>query len=311
MSQPRQRLVLVDGNSLLHRAYHALPKDFTNSQGQPTGAVYGFASMLLKVIEELKPDFLAVAFDRKGPTFRHAEYVDYKKGRPEMDSELVSQIPLVEKLLTQLAVPFFAVEGYEGEDIVASLNRQAGEKQDNLLTYIVTGDRDLLQLVDKDTIVYAPLRGISETITYDPQTVERSLGIFPSQVPDYKGLRGDASDRIPGVAGVGEKTAAMLLKEFGSLEGIYQNLGKVKPALAKKLAQEAESAALSKRLATIVADAPITLDLKKCRFGTNSRQIVTALQSFGFKSLAGRVSKEPVKEKATKPEESSGQVGLW
>ncbi|MDP2874040.1 MAG: 5'-3' exonuclease H3TH domain-containing protein, partial [bacterium] len=219
-------LVLIDGNSLLHRAYHALPKVFTNSAGQPTGAVYGFASMLLKVIEDLKPDFMAVAFDERGPTFRHVEYVGYKKGRPEMDSELVTQVPIVRQLLTELQVPFFSLQGFEGDDIIASLNQQAGEGHSHLKTYIVTGDLDMLQLVDQDTFVYAPKKGISETITYDPQVVKETQGLNPWQITDYKGLRGDASDRIPGVRGIGEKTARALLQKFNSLEEIYQNLGK-------------------------------------------------------------------------------------
>ncbi|MDP2874224.1 MAG: 5'-3' exonuclease H3TH domain-containing protein, partial [bacterium] len=309
----------------LHRAYHALPKVFTNSAGQPTGAVYGFASMLLKVIEDLKPDFMAVAFDERGPTFRHVEYVDYKKGRPEMDSELVTQVPLVRQLLTELQVPFFSLQGFEGDDIIASLNRQAarlaphlsesprdskrvghliepsgsdmaggrGEKHSHLKTFIVTGDMDMLQLVDQDTFVYAPKKGISEIITYDPQVVKETQGLNPSQITDYKGLRGDASDRIPGVRGIGEKTALALLQEFNSLEEIYQNLGKVEPKVAKKLAEDAEAAALSKKLATVVPDVPITLELDKCRFRARDKvKMAEVLRSFGFKSLAKRLVPE-------------------
>lgn len=291
-------LVLVDGNSLLHRAYHALPKVFTNSAGQPTGAVFGFASMLLKVIEDLRPGYLAVAFDEKGPTFRHAEYVDYKKGRPEMDSDLVVQLPLVRQLLTELGVPFFGIQGYEGDDIIASLNQQAGEKFSGLKTYIVTGDLDMLQLVDQNTFVYAPKKGISETITYDPQVVKETQGLYPRQITDYKGLRGDASDRIPGVKGIGEKTARDLLQKFNSLEEIYRNLGEVEPAVAKKLAEDAEAAALSKKLATVVPDAPITLELDKCRFRARDKaKMAKVLRSFGFKSLAKRLASEKIPEK--------------
>lgn len=295
-------LVLIDGNSLLHRAYHALPKVFTNSAGQPTGAVYGFASMLLKVIEDLRPDYLAVAFDEKGPTFRHAQYVDYKKGRPEMDSELVAQVPLVRQLLTELQVPFFSLQGYEGDDIIASLNQQAGlpatPKHSYLKTYIVTGDLDMLQLVDQDTFVYAPKKGISETITYDPQVVKETQGLNPWQITDYKGLRGDASDRIPGVKGIGEKTARALLQKFNTLEEIYQNLGEVEPAVAKKLAEDAEAAALSKKLATVAPDAPITLELDQCRFRAKDKvKMAEVLRSFGFKSLAKRLAPEKIPEK--------------
>jgi len=256
-TQIMKRLVLIDGNALVHRAYHAIPQTFTNSQGEPTNAVYGFASMLLKVIDNLKPDYLAVAFDMRGPTFRHEEYEGYKKGRPEMDEALVSQLPKVRQIVQGLDVPAFEAQGFEGEDVIASLNRQAGEQHPELETVIVTGDMDLLQLVDKDTRIYSPKKGLSQPVLYDEGKVQEKYGLKSEQVIDFKALRGDPSDRIPGVRGIGEKTAVELLGTFGTLEKIYQNLDQVRPAVAKKLREGRELAFLSQKLATIVDNAPV------------------------------------------------------
>jgi len=274
----------------VHRAYHAIPQTFTNSQGEPTNAVYGFASMLLKVIDNLKPDYLAVAFDMRGPTFRHEEYEGYKKGRPEMDEALVSQLPKVRQIVQGLDVPAFEAQGFEGEDVIASLNRQAGEQHPELETVIVTGDMDLLQLVDKDTRIYSPKKGLSQPVLYDEGKVQEKYGLKSEQVIDFKALRGDPSDRIPGVRGIGEKTAVELLGTFGTLEKIYQNLDQVRPAVAKKLREGRELAFLSQKLATIVDNAPVELDLEKCRFReVDKAAAARVLKDFGFKSLVKRV----------------------
>ena len=276
-----------------------MPKTFTDSSGRPNGAVFGFTSMLLKVIEDLRPDYLAVGFDEKGPTFRHAEYLTYKEGRPEMDSELSTQIPQVKKLLDELEIPHFSVEGYEGEDVVAALNMQAGETCPELLTYLVTGDMDLLQLVDENTFAYTPKKGLSEAKIYDSAAVVERFGIKPEQVTDYKGLRGDPSDRIPGVRGIGEKTAAALLQEYGSLEEVYRNIDKISPSIARKLAEDAEMAALSKKLATIVTDVPLRLDLEACRLEAQTSKMASVLRRHSFPSLAARLQKNQPQEDLT------------
>ncbi|MCG2685861.1 hypothetical protein L6258_00635 [Candidatus Parcubacteria bacterium] len=292
-----KRLVLIDGNALIHRAYHAIPKTFTNSRGEPTNAVYGFASMFLKVITSLKPDYLAVAFDMKGPTFRHEEYEGYKEGRPEMEEALVSQLPKVRRLAQGFDVPTFEAPGFEGEDVIASLNRQAGEQHPELETVIVTGDMDLLQLVDKDTRIYAPKKGLSQPILYDEGKVQEKYGLKPEQVVDFKALRGDPSDRIPGVLGIGEKGAGELLRTFGTLEEVYRNLSKIRPAVAEKLGAGKESAFLSQKLARIVDTAPVELDLEKCRFREVDKVAAAGvLKDFGFRSLAKRILGEAAVE---------------
>lgn len=308
-------VVLLDGHSLLFRAYHALPKIFTDQKGNPTNAVYGFFSMLIKIVEDLKPNFLAVAFDEKGPTFRHQELVTYKEGRPEMDNELEVQQPVVRELLKAFAIPVYSIEGYEGEDIIATLIAQltthnpalpAGRSQltTGLEFYIVSGDRDVLQLVDDRVKVYSPLRrrsseaspkkGLSEPVIYTPENVAEVFGVKSSQIPDFKGLRGDQSDRIPGVFGIGEKTAAALIDKYGTVENLYQKIAQVSRGFGenvfKKLSEGAEQAILSKRLATIRADAPLKINLADLEFsGLTKKEGQKALKDLGFRSLLKRL----------------------
>ncbi len=297
-----KRFVLIDGHSLLFRAYHALPKTFTNKDGQPVNAVYGFMSMLTRVVTDLKPDFLAVAFDEKGPTLRHAELVTYKEGRPEMDDELREQLPMVREMLQSFGVPVSSVEGYEGEDIIATavakIKNQSSKIKDKeeMEFYIVSGDRDVIQLINKEVKVYSPKKSLSEPVIYDENNAQEVFGVEPSQIPDYKGLRGDPSDRIPGVFGIGEKTAVSLIGEFGSVENLYQHIGEVRSKFGekveKKLAEGAEQAVLSKKLATITDNAPVGIDLDECRyvnFETNDKGL-KYLSSLGFKSLIKRLT---------------------
>ena len=287
------RLVLIDGNSLLHRAYHALPKNLTTSEGEVVNAVYGFVRMLLKVIKDLEPQYLAVAFDVKGPTFRHQEYEAYKEGRPPMEEDLVGQLPKVKELLEAFEIPIFEAQGFEGEDVVASLQVQSSKlKVQNLETTIVTGDRDVLQLVDEKTKVYSPLKGLSNPIIYDAKEVFERYRIRPDQVVDYKALRGDPSDNIPGVPGVGEKTAVKLLQKYETLEEIFDHLNDL-PTREKSLLQgQKEQADLSKRLATIVTHAPVKLDLEAARVGDfSSEKAIGALKKLQFKSLVEELEK--------------------
>ncbi len=294
-----RRLVLIDGNSLLHRAYHALPKTLTTSEGEVVNAVYGFVRMLLKVIKDLEPSHLAVAFDVKGPTFRHLEYEAYKEGRPEMDEELVAQLPKVKDLLGDFEVPVYEAQGFEGEDVIAALRAQIlnpkseapnksqiTNSKPQTETIIVTGDRDVLQLVDERTKVYAPLKGLSNPVIYDAAEVKKRYGLRPDQIVDYKALRGDPSDNIPGVPGVGEKTAVKLLQKYGTLENVFDNLDNL-PTREKNLLRGQESQAeLSKRLATIVTNAPVELDLERCKVGDfRSEKALGALKKLQFKSL--------------------------
>ena len=318
--------MLIDGHAILHRAYHALPDTFTDAAGNPTNAVYGFSSMLIRLLHLCQPDYLAVAFDHKGPTFRHAQLVTYKEGRPAMESSLAAQIPVVKRILRDIEIPFYEVEGFEGEDIIATIIEQAlgrkfksrCEKMGGLEITIVTGDRDTLQLVGPQVRVLCPKKGLSETITYDDKQVWREYGLKPEQIPDYKGLRGDPSDKIPGVKGIGEKTAIKLLKKFGTLEELYHRLGEVGKEIGTKLAEDAEMAVLSKRLATITDEVPLKFDIADSLlspgFITNFKKVLGKSKFF---SLIDRLdNKKPGKKDAKKNTAKKsrtvvdGQLGL-
>ena len=307
-----QRLVLIDGNSLLHRAYHALPKTLTTSDGQVVNAVYGFARMLLKVVKDLEPSHLAVAFDVKGPTFRHLEYEKYKEGRPPMDDDLIGQLPKVKELLEDLEIPVYEAEGFEGEDTIASLKYPIPNTQYPISeTVIVTGDRDVLQLVDEKTRVYSPLKGLSNPVIYDEKEVEERYGLRPDQIVDYKALRGDPSDNIPGVPGVGEKTAVDLLQKYESLEGVYQHLDEIVPRVQKLLRENKEQAELSQKLATIVTNAPVELDLEVAKVGDfRSEKALEALRKLQFKSLVKELEEGKGLKGLKSVKEDSGQLEL-
>lgn len=302
------RLLIIDGNAILHRAYHALPP-LTNKTGEVVNAVYGFFSMLLKIMEEIKPEFLAVCFDRPKPTFRKAMYAGYQAKRPKMADDLSSQIVIVHTALEQIGIPIFEVDGYEADDLIGTLSVQAVELNldQAVEVIIVSGDRDLLQLVNHKVKMLAPITGISNMILFDSAKVQEKFGIEPKQIIDYKALVGDNSDGYPGVSGIGPKTAAMLLKKFGSFEEIYTNLGKIEPKLAERLAIDAEQAALAKKLATIILDAPISLDLEKCAVLTSwpkAMQIV--FTGLGFTSLQKRLKLQISVKEVEQPGEQLG-----
>jgi len=247
--------VLIDGHSLAYRAFYALPKDLTTSSGQMTNAVFGFTSMLIKLVEELKPQVLIAAFDKGKPQFRLQKYAAYKAHRKPMPDELREQIDIIHGVLDALNIPCLEVEGYEADDILATLVDTLPEEVE---VYIVTGDRDALQLVDDRVKVVANRKGISDIVIYDPRKVEEKYGVTPEQIVDFLALKGDASDNIPGVPGIGEKTASALVREFGSLDKVYENLEKVKGARWRKALEEnRESAELSRELARMRADAPV------------------------------------------------------
>lgn len=289
-----KRLVLIDGNSLLHRAYHALPKTLTAPDGTVVNAVYGFTRMLIKVVKDLGPQYLAVAFDAKGPTFRHIEYEKYKEKRPTPESELIAQFPLVKELLRAFGVPTFEVQGFEGEDVIASLKSQIS----NLKTTIVTGDRDVLQLIDEDTKVYAPSKGLSDPILFDAAKVKEKYGITPQQVVDFKALKGDPSDDIPGVPGIGDKTALDLLQKYQNLDNIYKNLNDLPKRTKNLLKKHRQQAYLSQKLATIAAKAPVELNIEDCQVGKfDDKKAIHALQKLNFKSLVKELTKNSAETK--------------
>ena len=288
MPKGQKKLVLIDGNALFHRAFHAFARaDLRTPKGEPTTAVYGFAVMLLNIYTKLKPDYIAVAFDTGKPTFRHEEFVEYKATRPETHQDLISQIPRIQELVETFNIPVFAKDGFEADDIIGTLSAQAPTTVD---TYIATGDMDALQLVDDHTYVYGPGKSFADVIIYDRAMVLEKKGMTPEQVIDFKGLRGDASDNIPGVPGIGEITAKKLLAEYGTMEGVYENIDKITGRTHDLLVANKKQAIQSKRLATILRDMPITLDLKKSEaveFDANKvRQLFGDL---GFRSLVNKI----------------------
>lgn len=279
-------LVLIDANTLLHRAFYALPP-LTTTKGELVNAVYGFVSVLLKVLNELKPDFVLSAWDKKAPTFRHKIYKEYKATRQKAPKELYEQIPRIKQVLKALSIPIYEMAGYEADDIIGALSKKAG--LDNV---IVTGDLDVLQLVDKDTKVYALRHGLQDTIVYDIKEVEKRYSFRPEQLVDFKALRGDPSDNIPGVRGIGEKTATDLIKKFKSIENVYQNLesSQIKLRVKKLLEKNKGQAFLSKKLARIACDIPLKINWGKARLKNYDQdKIIKLFQELGFKSLIKRL----------------------
>lgn len=283
-----KRLVLIDGHAILHRAYHAFPKNLTTRKGELVNAVYGFTRMLLGVIKDLKPDYLAVTFDLPKPTFRHEIFLGYQSKRPQMDAELRDQIERVHQMVKILNLPIFEMEGFEADDVIGTLAKQASKK--NVGTVIVTGDRDIMQLVGKKVKVYAPIRGFSGAELFGRKKVRQLLDVWPEQVVDYKALVGDPSDNYPGVPGVGPKTAAKLLGKYRDLDTIYNSTSKIKPQIAKKLIEDKELALLSQKLAKIVTNVPIKLSLKACRVHDYDQEKAKKLfEELEFKSLINKL----------------------
>lgn len=284
-------LLLVDAHAIIYRAYYAFPDHLRTSQGQLVNAAFGFTRILLTAIKNLEPTYLAVLFDHPEPTFRHEEYEDYKAHREEMPEDLQPQISIVKNIVKTLNIPQFELEGYEADDLLGTLSRQAAEIKQK--TIIVTGDKDIFQLINDFTHVWLPGRGRKPDQEYERQAVKADLGVYPEQVVDLKALMGDSSDNIPGIYGVGPKTATKLLDEFGSLEALYEGVAEaekypdlLKGALLKKLRESQEDAFLSQKLAKIDQEAPIELELKKCRVESYDKTAAVELfKDLEFESL--------------------------
>jgi len=318
----KKRLVLFDAHAIIHRAYHALP-DFTTKTGEPTGGLYGLASMVLKAIAEFKPDYMIAGYDLPGPTFRHKQYKEYKAGRAKADDALVAQLESSRKVFTALGVPIYDKPGFEADDMLGTIVETLKKNKD-VEIIICSGDMDTLQLVDgKKVRVYTLKRGLNDTIIYDEEGVKTRFGFGPELLPDYKGLRGDPSDNIIGVPGIGEKTGTELIVGFGGIEDIYKTLKKNKNALLEKgikprivdlLVAHEDEAKFSKVLATIRRDAPIDFKLPEKEWGSafdidEALALFTALE---FKTLGARlktimgVKSEPAKKTAAGEEATPG-----
>jgi DNA polymerase-1 len=294
----KKRLVVIDGNALIHRAFHALPS-LTSPKGKLVNAVYGFLLVFLKALKDLQPDYVAATFDLAGPTFRDNLYKEYKAKRAKAPDELYEQIPEIKRILNAFDVPIFEKQGFEADDVIGTIAKLAKRKQiaPPIETIIITGDLDALRLVDDNTKVYTLKKGIKDTIIYDERLVaERYDGLKPEQLTDFRALRGDPSDNIPGVPGIGEKTAIQLLKEYGTLENLYSavesnNAPLVRDRIQEKLKQAKEQAFFSKTLAEINTNVPVDFNLEKCRSkALNKEKIIKIFQELGFYSLIKRLS---------------------
>jgi DNA polymerase-1 len=296
----RRKFLLVDAHALIYRAYYAIP-GLSDPNGQLVNAVYGFSKMVLNAISYFEPEYAAVCFDHPKPTFRHKKFDGYKAQRAKMPDDLIPQIQIVKDVVSALGIPKFEMEGFEADDLIGTVNCKVEDLDKTLLTIIVTGDQDSFQLVDDDTHIWMPARGKQKgDIEYDASMVEKKLGIKPLQVIDLKALMGDNSDNIPGIKGVGPKTAAALIQKFETIEKIYEFLDQnptgdslIKGALLEKLLSGKESAFMSKDLATIECEAPIDFNLENCRVTSyDKNQIIEIFQRLGFKSLINSLPKD-------------------
>ncbi len=303
-SKKTRRLVLLDAHAILHRGYHALP-EFVSSKGEPTGALYGLSAMLMKIIADLKPDYIAACYDMPGPTFRHEAYEAYKAKRPKTDDDLIAQMNRSRDIFRAFNIPIYEKQGFEADDILGTVVAQMNTAlaKDDIEIVIASGDMDTLQLVkDKKVQVYTLKKGINDTVLYDEDKVKERFSFGPELLPDFKGLRGDPSDNIIGIAGIGEKTATILIQNFGGIEDMYKTLKKdkkifekkgIKERMVKLLEEGEEEALFSKTLATIRKDAPISFSIpeKEWKESFDIEKVVALFHELEFRTLSERAKK--------------------
>lgn len=303
--------LVIDGSAIVHRAYHAMPA-LTSQDGTPTGAVHGFFSMLLKLIQEIQPSHIAVAFDRPKPTFRQELYKEYQAQRPTTASDLSPQFGIIIEILKEARIPIYAVDGFEADDIIGTLSEAAKKVGD--ISYVVTGDRDMMQLVNGRTKVLMPVKGISEMKLYDSARVKEQFGVTPDKIVELKALQGDSSDNYPGVAGVGPKTAAGLIEEYGTVEEIYKNLGEIKAAnekLGEKLESGRDHAILGHQLATILKNVPFEYNFDDCSVDLISYEgWRAAFDQYNFKTLPKRLDEVFNKNETSEAKKQPNQMKL-
>ncbi len=272
-----KKLVLIDGSSILYRAFFALPH-FVTKNGEPTGALYGFLRMLLHVLKEEEPDYIIIAFDKKAPTIRHEIFADYKAQRPKMPDELSAQFETIHEILSAFGIPVLEKEGYEADDVIATVAKKAEEK--GIETVVISGDMDLTQLIKDKIRVKLTRKGVTKLEEYTREKLKKDLGIYPEQIPDYKALRGDPSDNIKGVRGIGPKTAAKLLEKYGTVEEL------VKRETSGKISENKDLILENKKLCTLYYDAPVEIEFEKAKFGDfDKEKVKSILERFEFKSL--------------------------
>ncbi len=284
----KQKFMIIDGNALIHRSFHALPP-LTTKNGEIVNAVYGFTTVLIKALREFRPEYVALTLDRKEKTFRHKQFKDYKATRVKAPDELYEQIPRVKEIAENFNIPIFELAGFEADDLIGTLANKVDGKVEKI---IVTGDMDTMQLINDHTKVFTMKRGLTDSMIYDEKGVEGRYGLIPEQMIDFKALRGDPSDNIPGVKGIGEKTATELLQNFKTLDGVYKNIKskKIKDRIRELLIQHKNNAYMSKELATIKCDVPIKFDLNEARFGQfNQEKLAKLFNELEFRSLLPRL----------------------
>lgn len=285
------RLLIIDGMAVLHRAFHALPP-LTASNGEPINAVYGFVSMIVRLVDQLNPKYFVVAFDEQAPTFRHDAFAGYQSKRPETDKDLASQFDKARQVAVAMAIPVFSLAGYEADDVIGTIVDQVSKGNPEISeVIIVTGDRDIFQLVGGKVKMYMPSKGMSEGVFVGEADVVIRMGVTPAQIPDYKALVGDSSDDYPGVTGIGPKGAGELLRRFGSFDGIYTHLDEIKDTMRSKLVSGKDMGVLSYKLATIVKDVPVTFDAQRAAsWNVYSDKVLALFKEYGFRTLTSRVA---------------------
>lgn len=282
----KDKFVLIDSNSVIHRAYHALPP-LTSKEGEKVNAIYGSLLVFFRVLAEFNPRYVAAAFDLPGKTFRHKIYTEYKAQREKAPDDLYSQIEKMKEVFRAFEVPVLEKEGYEADDVIGTVAFSAPK---DVEVVVVSGDLDVLQLARNNVYIYSLRRGVKDIVLCGEKEVkEKYGGVSPEQVVEMKALKGDASDNIPGVSGIGEKTAVSLVKEFGSLEKIYSSLESLSPSLRSKLVENKENAFMSRELSLIKKDVPLELDFQDLLFCYNEKKISDLLYSFNFQSLLNRL----------------------
>lgn len=293
-------LVIIDGHAIAHRAYHSIPPLSFN--GQPVNALYGFYSMILSSIDQLKPDYLLVCLDSPGPNFRNTEFIGYRAKRKPTDHDLLSQLPLLSETLNEAGIPNLSMGGFEADDLIGTLTKKAQRKKFINQVTIITGDKDLMQLVNQKVSLFVPVRGLSETKTYHSDEVKEKLGVAPSQVIDLKALMGDLSDSYPGVTGIGPKTATDLLTKYQNLDNIYAHLDEIGDNVKEKLIKDKNNAYLSQKLATLITNIPINFKFHSARLNQDKfLGLLSLFEQYNFKSLSARLKRKLNIEQNTKP----------
>jgi len=296
MSKTKEKFLIIDGHALIHRSFHALPTTMQTKNGEITNAIFGFTSFLLKAILEFKPKFIALTLDRKSPTFRHKLYKKYKANRQKTPDELYQQIPKIKKIAEKFKIPIFELDGFEADDLIGSITFQNEKDNEDIENIIITGDMDTLQLVSEKTKVYTMSRGITDSKIYNKEAIKEKYNLSPQQIIDYKSLRGDTADNIPGVTGIGEKGAINILNTFNTLDNLYKELEKnetknLKPRIVDLLKNQKEQAFISYKLATIDRNVDIKFDLKQAKFSSFSKdEIFNLFSKLEFKSLLAKIS---------------------